>query len=66
MKFCINCGAQLTEGAKFCTGCGQRIEQAAVPAAQEPEQPAVHTFPEPEQAAPVEPVSDAVPVTAAP
>ena len=24
MKFCINCGAKLTEGAKFCTNCGTK------------------------------------------
>ena len=25
MKFCTNCGAKLTEGAKFCTNCGTKI-----------------------------------------
>lgn len=24
MKFCTNCGAKLTEGAKFCTNCGTK------------------------------------------
>ena len=25
MKYCINCGAPLEEGAKFCTNCGTRV-----------------------------------------
>lgn len=26
MAFCVNCGQQLSEGAKFCTNCGQAVE----------------------------------------
>ena len=29
MKFCINCGAQLEDDAKFCTACGQPVEASA-------------------------------------
>ena len=25
MAFCVNCGQQLGEGAKFCTNCGQTV-----------------------------------------
>ena len=32
MKFCINCGSPLPEGAKFCGECGQRVAQKAAPA----------------------------------
>lgn len=31
MKFCTNCGAQLSEGALFCTTCGAPVEGAAIP-----------------------------------
>ena len=27
MAFCINCGQELTEGAKFCSGCGKAIDE---------------------------------------
>ena len=34
-KFCVNCGAPLTEGAAFCIKCGATVpEAAAEPAAQ--------------------------------
>lgn len=29
-RCCPNCGAGLTEGAKFCTGCGAKIEELEV------------------------------------
>ena len=32
MKFCINCGSPLPEGAKFCGECGQRVAQKVTPA----------------------------------
>ena len=55
MKFCTNCGAQIPDGSKFCTECGQKLEQAAVPAVQEPVAPvaapaasaAVHVYGQP-------------------
>ena len=25
MKFCTNCGTQVTEGAKFCRFCGKKV-----------------------------------------
>lgn len=41
--FCINCGAQVIEGAVFCTDCGQRL----VPAAENMAQPAAEDSPSP-------------------
>ena len=29
MAFCINCGQELTEGAKFCANCGQAVENSS-------------------------------------
>ena len=29
MKYCTNCGAQLTDDAMFCTNCGTPQEEAA-------------------------------------
>lgn len=37
-KFCVNCGAPLTEGAEFCINCGAAVPVSARPAAQ-PAQP---------------------------
>ena len=28
MKFCGNCGAGLTDGARFCGGCGRQVQEA--------------------------------------
>ena len=42
MKYCMNCGAPLREGANFCTECGTRIPKdplPAVPAAVEEAEP---------------------------
>ena len=39
MSFCIFCGAQMPEGAKFCTNCGAPVQQAA---------PAGRSIPQPE------------------
>ena len=25
-RFCVNCGAEISENAKFCTGCGSKVE----------------------------------------
>ena len=32
MPFCVQCGAQLEDGAKFCTVCGAKQPEAAAPA----------------------------------
>ena len=32
MAVCVNCGAELQEGAKFCENCGARVEAAPVAA----------------------------------
>ena len=59
MAFCINCGSELPDGAKFCMSCGTpnaapapapSPEPAPVPVEQPAEQPAEQ--PVPEQAAP--------------
>src|SRR6478672_9240966 len=31
MAFCTNCGAQLSDGARFCVGCGQPMGAASSP-----------------------------------
>lgn len=64
MKFCVNCGARLNDGAKFCTECGQKIPQAEPVAPPTPvyEAPAPVVQPEPVYVAPVvqpEPVYEA-------
>ncbi|MBE6991334.1 MAG: DUF5067 domain-containing protein [Ruminococcaceae bacterium] len=59
MKFCPNCGAQLSEGIKFCTECGQKIVSAPTPApvaAPEPAPAPVYAVPAPEPAPAPEPV----------
>lgn len=61
MRFCSNCGAKLTEGAKFCTECGTRVPAAetipiatgTAPVSYIPEEPPVVTPPP----APPQPVS---------
>ncbi|WP_353884529.1 zinc ribbon domain-containing protein [uncultured Bifidobacterium sp.] len=60
MRYCTQCGTQLSEGAKFCMSCGQPVQQpeAAQPAAQ----PAVPTDPQPAPPASNEtPASDGMP-----
>lgn len=61
MKFCPNCGEQLTDGTKFCSGCGQKIEAETVAAPVEevvaPQQPIV----EPETYTYQAPVQEAAP-----
>jgi len=34
MAFCVKCGTQIVEGAKFCSGCGAPIVSAGVPSNQ--------------------------------
>lgn len=34
MAFCVNCGAQNADGARFCTGCGKAVAGAASPQAE--------------------------------
>ena len=29
MKFCVNCGSQLSDDARFCTACGAEVKDAA-------------------------------------
>lgn len=36
MAFCKNCGAELSENAKFCTSCGSRIDAPEAPKAEAP------------------------------
>lgn len=36
MKYCSNCGTQLSDNAAFCSGCGSRIEQPAYQANYQP------------------------------
>ena len=38
MAFCKNCGAQMSEGAKFCNSCGQAQTQPAAPQQTVPQQ----------------------------
>ena len=60
MRYCTQCGTQLSEGAKFCMSCGQPVQQpeAAQPAAQ----PAVPTDLQPAPPASNEaPASDGMP-----
>ena len=65
MKFCPNCGAQLSDDTKFCFDCGQKIEVAAPAAPVEeviaPQQPVV----EPETYTYQAPVQEAAPQTGA-
>lgn len=71
MKFCPNCGTQLSDGIKFCTECGQKLETVPAPApAPEPvQQPYVAPAPAPEPVpayvAP-EPAPEPVPTYVAP
>lgn len=39
MKYCAQCGARLTEGAKFCTSCGTPVAPAVPAAAASPDLP---------------------------
>lgn len=48
MKFCTNCGAQLSDETKFCNNCGQK-QEAAAPAAPVEETPVVQTYEAPAQ-----------------
>ena len=50
MRYCMYCGAQLTEGAKFCMSCGKSVQ--GMPAAGS-EPPAEATAPIPAMPAPV-------------
>ena len=62
MKFCPNCGEQLTNGTKFCSGCGQKIEVETAAPVEEvvaPQQPVV----EPETYTYQAPVQEAAPQT---
>ncbi len=38
-KYCVKCGAQMTEDSVFCGSCGTPVAQAGVPAPREPQQP---------------------------
>ncbi len=64
MAFCINCGSQVPDGAKFCAACGTPVVSAPAPApAPAPEpipEPVVEPAPEP---API-PVPEPVPAPA--
>lgn len=35
MRYCINCGQELTEGAKFCSNCGTSLEKVETTAMQD-------------------------------
>lgn len=35
VKFCTNCGSEITPGARFCTNCGTKVEVAEAVAAEE-------------------------------
>ena len=48
MAFCVNCGAQIPEGAAFCTSCGSPA-QAAPAQAQQPAQQSQQTQPQYQQ-----------------
>ncbi|WP_262315920.1 zinc ribbon domain-containing protein [Lacticaseibacillus parakribbianus] len=61
-KFCANCGAPLTPGAKFCTRCGAKV----APVAETPAEAAGRDAPRgAAQAAPVAPVAPASPAAQA-
>ena len=63
MAFCIHCGAQIPDGAKFCTHCGSPVAaptvnptpQPQAPARQAP-QPQTPQYNQPVQTRPVQPV----------
>ena len=58
MKFCQNCGAQLSDGVKFCTECGAKIvqpEPPAPPVCEAPVQAVQEPPAEPAYAPPAEP-----------
>ncbi len=39
MQFCTNCGAQLSETAKFCISCGTKVSAPTAPVYAQPAQP---------------------------
>ena len=43
MPFCVNCGAQNPDGARFCQSCGKSVTQAVSPG-QPPPAPAPQAF----------------------
>ena len=51
--FCTNCGAKLSDDAKFCLNCGAKIDAPA---------PAVEPVPAPTPVAPVAPIAEPAPV----
>jgi len=44
MAFCVNCGKENADGAKFCNGCGKQVEVSAAASIKE-KQGNIHTCP---------------------
>lgn len=59
--YCNNCGAKLTDGAKFCNACGTPVPQAAAPAAGDREDNAIGSRPAGTPSRPVNAAPSAVP-----
>ena len=61
MAFCINCGSQVPDGAKFCANCGTPVASIPAPAPAPVPEPIPEPIPEPVVAPAPEPIPEPIP-----
>ncbi|WP_341778686.1 zinc-ribbon domain-containing protein [Levilactobacillus sp. HBUAS70063] len=58
MKYCVKCGHELAEGAKFCPACGNPVAVTEMPVANDPVEKSVKTGEPTQKATVVQPSQD--------